>query len=330
MATHTTSRYYVYSWAGLVFAGIAGIAATSIIVQDAFPNGAADWSHAKLEHALAPVLVAITAFLWLHAAREMKEGKLVALPLALVATFCSGLIVFESMGRGAEALDTKIAAATKTVDQYASIAADYEATKKLVKQSEAWVATACADGVGKNCRGQTFTLNQRKASADKLKADLEHATAPVPVDARGDRVAYLAGLMGYDGVVAKKAAQSLYPLARPLAFEFVMILLLHASVRTRKVSVRVSESVPVEVPAETPKALSFERPDGAYTDDEIEQIKKALNGMDRPVTNDELAALLGCSKSESSKRWRRGAEAGVVQAQRSGRYVHLRLVDKAA
>lgn len=90
--------------------------------------------------------------------------------------------------------------------------------------------------------------------------------------------------------------------------------------------VRRVQSVPVSVPVETPKALSFER---EYTDQEIEDIKKALNGMDRPVTNDELAALLSCSKSESSKRWRRAAEAGVVEAQRAGRYVHLRLVKAA-
>lgn len=87
-------------------------------------------------------------------------------------------------------------------------------------------------------------------------------------------------------------------------------------------------SVPVSnsVQAETPKALSFER---EYTDQEIEDLKRVLNGLDRPVTNDQLAALLKCSKSEASKRWRRGAEAGVVEAQRAGRYVHLRLVKAA-
>ena len=326
MNAHTTSRYYVASWAGLVFATIAGIAATSIIVQDAFPNGPADWSHARWDHALAPVLVAITAFLWLHAVREAKEWKLSAIPLAALAVFCSGLIIFESMGRGAESLDTKIAATAKTVDQYTAIAADYARTKKLVEEAEKWTAAECASGKGKKCDGQTFILNQRKASADKLKADLEHATAPVPVDARGDRVAFLAGLAGYDGATAKKAAQSLYPLARPLAFEFVMILLLHASVRTRKVSVSVAESVHSVSTVSEPRALSFE---GPYSDDEIEQIKKALNGMDRPVTNDELAALLGCTKSECSKRWKKAAKAGVLEGKPNGRYVHLKLVKAA-
>src|SRR5690606_16671641 len=117
METTYTTRYYVSSWAGLIFAGIAGIAATSLIVHDAFPNGWAHWSHVKLEHWLAPVLVAVTAFLWLHAARELRECRLGAIPLAAVATVCSGLSVFESMGRGAGALDTKIKVAEVAEEQ---------------------------------------------------------------------------------------------------------------------------------------------------------------------------------------------------------------------
>lgn len=94
-------------------------------------------------------------------------------------------------------------------------------------------------------------------------------------------------------------------------------------------SVSVSDSVPASIPAETPKALSFESEKGDRSDQEIEDIKKALSGLGHSVTNDQLAALLNCSKSEASKRWRRGAEAGVLEAQRSGRYVHLRLVKAA-
>ena len=345
MSAHTTSRYFVHSWSGLIFATIAGIAATSIIVQDAFPNGWADWSHAKLDHALAPVIVAITAFLWLHAMREMREGKLTAIPLAIVATFCSGLIVFESMGRGAESLDTKIAVTTKTVDQYAAIAADYERTKKLVEEAEKWVAGECASGRGKKCEGQTFILNQRKASAEKLKADLERANAPVPVDARGDRVAFLAGWAGYNGEMAKKAAQSLYPLARPLAFEFVMILLLHASVRTRAVSVAsvpAVDSVPLVSTVAEPKALSFENEKGDRTDQEIEDMKKQLLNIDReikqvlealvssgrPLCNDELTDRLPCKKSETSKRSQRAYAEGLIKRWQEGRFVYAEPTEK--
>src|SRR5690606_17260980 len=153
-------------------------------------------------------------------------------------------IVFESMGRGAEALDTQVMASEKTVSEYAAVLANLDRANKLTAEAESWVANECKTGLGPKCRGVTFTFEQRKAYAEKLQKDAEAHKAPPPVDARGDRVAFIAGLLGYDGEVAKKAAQSLYPLARPLAFEFVMILLLHASVRTRKVSVLVFESVP--------------------------------------------------------------------------------------
>jgi hypothetical protein len=330
MKTHTTSRYYVASWSGLIFAGIAGIAATSLIIQDAFPNGWADWSHVKLEHALAPAIVAITAFLWLHAAREAREGRMAALALAAVAAFCSCLIVFESMGRGAEALDTKIKVAEVSEEQRVQAALSLQhARDRLaevlpIKLSECRGAPVPLPVNGwPKCRTYTGSVEAYEASIASLEKKLETAK-PVPVDARGERVAFIAGLFGYDGEVAKKAAQSLYPLARPLAFEFVMILLLHASVRTRSV-----ESVPSVRTVSEPRGLSFENENGDRTDAEIEQIKKALEGLGHAVTNDQLAALLKCSKSEASKRWRSAAQAGVVEAQRAGRYVHLRLVKAA-
>lgn len=103
---------------------------------------------------------------------------------------------------------------------------------------------------------------------------------------------------------------------------FLLAFASHDGVRR----VSVSDSV---LPVSEPKALSFESEKGERTDQEIEDIKKALSGLGHAVTNDQLAAILGISKSEASKRWRRCAEAGVLEAQRAGRYVHLRLVKAA-
>lgn len=323
MSNSTTHRYYVSSWSGLIFAGIAGIAATSLIVQDAFPNGWADWSHVKLEHALAPAIVAITAFLWLHAARELREGRMAALALAAVAAFCSCLIVFESMGRGAEALDTKIKVAEVSEEQRVQAALSLQhARDRLaevlpIKLSECRGAPVPLPVNGwPKCRTYTGSVEAYEASIASLEKKLETAK-PVPVDARGERVAFIAGLFGYDGEVAKKAAQSLYPLARPLAFEFVMILLLHASVRTRSVPVSSVSTV------SEPKGLSFE---GPYTDQEIEELTRILNGMGQPLTNDEVAAALRISKSEASKRVQKAVDAGKVVKLRAGRFNQISLV----
>ncbi len=320
MTTHTTTRYYVKSWSGLIAAFIAGGAATAIIVSDAFPNGPMDFSHARLEHALAPIIVGLTAFVWLHAVRAWQGAKPTACALAVLAVFCSGLIVFESMGRGAEAIDTKVNEAAKDVNQYAAILAKLDKANRDVAEATSWEANECRTGIGKKCQGIRYVLEQRQAMADKLEAEAKAHKAPPPVDARGERVAFLATLMGFNGEIAKKAAQLLYPLARPLAFEFLMGLLLHASIGVRVVS-SVSTVSSVSQP-ETPRSFSVER---ELSDAEIEEIKRILGKQKKPVTNDELAGLLGVSKSESSKRNQKAVSAGIINKWKEGKFTYMAL-----
>lgn len=317
MKTNTTTKYYLHSVPSLIGGIVAATAAVAMLTRDGIQNGL------TLEHALMPVLVGLTVLAGHEAWRALKEAKLLSAAFMLVlAVFGSGIIVTETMGRRAETRDAKVAEATKTVDQYAVTAAAYQRATKLVEEAERWVAGECRTGKKTKCEGTTFVLDQRKAHAEKLKAELEKATAPAPVDSKADKIAYWAALLGASKAVAKEVFQNLDPFTLSLFLELGAVAFFGFGVRTRKVSVPVSQSVQ----AETPKALSFER---EYTDQEIEDLKRVLNGLDRPVTNDQLAALLKCSKSEASKRWRRGAEAGVVEAQRAGRYVHLRLVKAA-
>lgn len=321
MTTNTTTRYFVHSWSGLIVSAIAGMAATSIIVSDAFPNGLSDWSHARLEHALAPVIVGLAAFLWLHAARAWKDNLISALLLSVVAVFCSGLIVFESMGRGAEALDTKVNEAAKDVNQFAAVMAKLDQANKDVAAAKSWEANECRTGIGKKCQGLRYILEQREAHAEKLEAEAKAHKAPPPVDARGERVAFLATLMGFNGETAKKAAQLLYPLARPLAFEFVMILLLHASVRTRTVS-----QFPTVSSVSAPEKLTSFSVERELSDAEIEEIKRILGKQKKPVTNDELAGLMNVSKGEASKRVQKAVNAGIIEKLKAGKCNQIMLV----
>jgi uncharacterized membrane protein len=339
MTTTTNSRteWYVHTWLGLSAAIVVGATATSIIIQDAFPNGFSDWSHAKPEHYRAPVLVGMTAILWLFAFNliEWKRTAKWRVPfwpknvgttasILAAAIFCSGLVIFESMGRGAESLDTKVAEKTKTVDQYASIAADYERTKGLVKQSETWAAGACASGPGPKCKGETFTLNQRKASAEALKAQLEQAAAPAPVDARGDRVAFFAGLAKLDGKTAKQFAQMAAPIAHGLAYELVFVLLLHVSVKRRTVAVEIVEAKAVEVeaaPVEAPKMLTFE---GPFTEEEIDELKRIL-GTHSELCNKDLAEKVGISAGHMSRRCQQAEAAGIISRRKEGKHVYVSL-----
>lgn len=324
MTTNTTTKYYLHSLPSTVGGIVAAGSAIALLTRDGIQNGI------TLEHALMPVLVGLTVLAGHEAWRALKEAKLLSAAFMLsLAVFGSGIIVTETMGRRAETRDAKVAQATKTVDQYATIAADYQRASKLVAEAEAWVAGECRSGAGAKCKGNQFVLAQRAAYAKELKGQLEQAAAPAPVDSKADKIAYWAALLGASKAVAKEVFQNLDPFTLSLFLELGAVAFFGFGVRSRKVSIPVAESVPVSVPVETPKALSFENEKGDRSDQEIEDIKKALSGLGHAVTNDQLAALLNISKSEASKRWRRCAEAGVLEAQRAGRYVHLRLVKAA-
>jgi hypothetical protein len=310
MTKHTETRYFVHSYPS-TFAGIvAAGSAIALLTRDGLQNGI------TLEHALMPVLVGLTVLFGHEAFRALKEFKLLSfLMMAALAVFGSGIIVAETMGRRAETRDAKVAQATKTVDQYTVIAADYQRAAGLVAQSEQWTASECASGKGKKCDGQTFTLNQRKAHAEKLKAELERATAPAPVDSKADKIAYWAALFGASKATAKEVFQNLDPFTLSLFLELGAVAGFGFGVRTRKVS---SVSTVSE-----PRALSYE---GPLTDAEIEELRRILTGQTKPLTNDELAAMAGVTKSEMSKRVQKAVDAGKVVRLKAGRFNQISLV----
>lgn len=315
MKTTYTTKYYLHSlpstFAGIVAAG----AAIALLTRDAQHTGL------TLEHAMMPVLVFLTVLFGHEAFRALKEWKLIsAVGFVALAIFGSGIIVAETMGRRAETRDAKVAQATKTVDQYATVAADYQRASKLVAESEKWAAAECATGKGKKCDGQTFILNQRKAHADALRLKLEQATAPAPVDSKADKIAYWAALFGASKATAKEVFQNFDPFSLSLFLELGAVFAFGFGIRTRKVAVSSVSTV------SEPKGLSFERPDGDYTQEEIDELTKILNAADRPLTNNEVAAALRCHKSWASKLVQAGVESGKVTKLKVGRFNAISLV----
>lgn len=318
MKTTYTTKYYVHSAPALIGGIVAAGFSMALLCQDAFTSGF------TFKHAAMPALVGLTVLFAHEAFRAGKELKLISCAAFLaLAVFGSGVIISETMGRTAESRDAKVSEATKGVDAYAALLANLDRANKLAAEAESWVAHECRTGVGPKCRGVTFTRDQRLAHAEKLRKEADAHKAPAPVDSKADRIAAIAALFGYGEGAVKKAVHTFEPFVLPLFLEMGAIFLFGFGVRTRKVSVPVDDSVST---VSEPKALSFENEKGDRSDQEIEDIKKALSGLGHAVTNDQLAALLKISKSEASKRWRRCAEAGVLEAQRAGRYVHLRLV----
>jgi hypothetical protein len=68
------------------------------------------------------------------------------------------------------------------------------------------------------------------------------------------------------------------------------------------------------------RASTLILPEGVTAED-LENLRKLLTKTGRPVTNNELANLMGCSKGESSKRVSAAVAAGIVSRRRVGREV---------
>jgi hypothetical protein len=311
-----TSKYYIHSVPSTIAGVIAAGGSIALLTRDAMSTGF------TMDHALMPVLVGLTVLFGHEAWRAAKEWKLIsALAFFTLTVFGTGLITYETMGRRAEVRDAKTATETKGVDQYAKLMADLNTANQLEAEAESWVANECKTGLGPKCRGVTYTRDQRRAHAEKLRAAAEAHEAPAPVDAKASRVAAIFALFGYSVDATKAAVQTFEPFVLPLFLELGSIFLFGFGVRHRSVS-SVSTVSSVSAP-EKLTSFSVER---ELSDAEIEEIKRILGKQKKPVTNDELAALAGVSKAEMSKRVSKCVNAGIIEKLKAGKFAQISLV----
>jgi predicted transcriptional regulator len=62
-----------------------------------------------------------------------------------------------------------------------------------------------------------------------------------------------------------------------------------------------------------------------YTDAELDQLRRLLRSVNRPVSNNEIASLMGVTKGEASKRVSLALASGIVSRRRVGREVAISL-----
>lgn len=239
------TAYRIHSWPALVGGSAAAGGSVAFLLRDASASGL------TLEHGLMPALVGLTILIAHLFSQAWKEWKPVsAMAFGLLAVAGSGIIVLETMGRRAEVRETKVAAASKTVDDLGRIGADYAKASKLVEEAQAWVAGECRSGPGPKCKGTQYTLAQRTAYADKLRGQLEAASAPPPVDPKADKVAAAASLLGGNGALARDLVKTFDPFTLALFFELASVFLFGFGIRHRAVPRR--DPVPVSVPEPPP------------------------------------------------------------------------------
>ena len=202
-----------------------------------------------------------------------------------------------------------------------------EASEAASKAAAEKAALACASGTGPACKGATVTA---KAAADTASAKAKSAAQAdshywLQVGGLGNmdpeqvanadlrQIAKVIGFVrGVDYREILQGVELLWSYALALITEFGTIAFLNYGFghSRRAVSVVATER-PRETVTETiPETVS-------------NPVLAALEKAGRPVTNDELAELMNCSKGESSKRV--AALDGVVRKSRNGRHVAISL-----
>jgi DNA-binding transcriptional ArsR family regulator len=320
------TRYYIHSLPSMVGGGLAVGGAIALLTRDALQTGV------TLEHALMPVLVGLTVLFGHEAWRALKEAKLISfVAFVVLAIFGSSIIVTETMGRRAETRDAKVNAATKTVDEYAALLANLDRANKLASEAESWVAHECRTGLGPKCRGVTFTFEQRKAHAEKLRKDAEAHKAPPPVDSKADRVGAVAAVFGMSAKDAVKAFQTFDPFTLALFFELGAIFGFGFGVKCRKVREPVEAKA---IPVEAPKALSFENENGDRPKEEVDELKRLFGRVAKILTenedmdNQDLAEKFGVSPGHMSRIRKALEEAGYLSSEKIGKRVFARVITR--
>jgi len=222
------------------------------------------------------------------------------------------LVVHNSVGRQAEVTDSRALDAEATNKALADKHGDLAKARQRFDD-----ATRYADGemrgeiCGPRCRDWRLRAKEVQAHIKAIEAEIAALGPQKPVNAKADRMAAILALFGFDEVRAKAALILLEPFLWCLFFEIGSIVSLGFAFRAD----------PVATVAQLPTVSDSFQTSYPPLDTDSAAVLAALKSAGKPITNDELAALMAVEKSEASKRAQNAARAGVINRVRSGKFV---------
>lgn len=255
------------------------------------------------------------------------RALLKAAALAVLFGLLVGYSLPQAIGRSAEARDTKIAEAVATARPLKMMLDELDTARKRVEDAAGEVKRESRDGGCKSrCEGWKRTQAERQARVDQLVGDIAKLAPPKIGASDAPRIAAVLGI--------SEATVNLYaPLFLPVAIEVGVWVLLWFGFSLAPSDAHKASGAAIRQPAHEAgpslvacagagRAPEAQSKDSGH-DLEAEAVMAALAQAQRPVTNDELAEMMGVSKGEASKRVT--ALAGRVNKQRVGRHVAITL-----
>lgn len=288
----------------------------------------------------------------------LRRAKVIAaLGLALSFSAATVYCLIGSAGRGDELAYEKNAEARKTNETRARYMRDRDEAKRRWATAQDAEAAECASGVAQKCKGRQATTAQTRQAFEIADILVRQSGPEARENGKLQRASEL-WVLARGGEVkdAEKALALLWPFLPPAICELLSIIFWHQCLSFRHKwqwrfpnwraaalpdfprlpSPTVTDAVTVPVTAQTTVAngvsaapvSSFqsetEKPTPSYLKakkkrpTDVQLVLGVLEEARRPLSNDEVAAALMCSKGEASKRVANCG--GMVVIRRNGRH----------
>lgn len=244
--------------------------------------------------ALLPVFIHLS---WVYRLRALSLVLCVAF-VALLAYSLPAVV-----GRTGEIKHSQATSA----DMSALVRSDLTATMQRLEWARGdWLAE-CRTGNGPSCKGKGQTVSALEARVEKLRGELRTA----PAGDLGSETWAWASAGTVSAETIRRGSVLAFAVGLDVAIWALVWMATALASRPATVSATVSRASDLTIPAGT-------------TDAELEELRKLLRTKGA-LTNNEVAALLGCHKSEASKRVSKAVAAGMVSRRRIGREVAVTL-----
>ena len=264
-----------------------------------------------------------------HLAKSAWKAGFMLSCLGFSVLFLAGsaLVVYNSVGRQAEAHDTiamERAAANSLIEDKRR---DVESARERLATAEANADRERGSKCKQRCKDWEAAASDARNVIRVLESEIRALGAPKPVDAKADKAGELAAVFGYDRQKAAALAALIEPFLWTIFFEIGSIVSLGYAFNSS--AAQVSNVFKVSSVSRGHSGGGIPQKQDTQIriaeDHEIAALRCAFKASNAPLTNDELAALLKCSKSEASKRVTKAINLGIARRQRVGKTVAISL-----
>lgn len=292
------------AYAALVMA--AGLLGLQVVGAVEYTQGGTLYARASVIAALVTV-AALPVFI--EAARHVS--RLIALALFVAFVAMLGYSLPAQIGRAGEVKASK-ATASEIAD---TTRQDLTETRQRLKWATDDWQQECRSGAGKQCRSKGQTVEALRARAESLSGKL--AAAPAG-DVASETLAWATV-----GTVSAETFRRSSILMWVLGLDVSIWALIWFA--TKVFASRQTVSATVFAHENRPATSRASDLTGEYTDEELDELRRLLRRANAPLTNNDLARLMGVTKGEASKRATAAVAAGYIQRRRVGREVAISL-----